>query len=104
MNFHHGLSSSEFILWLRESAIKGNMPPAFIAAIDNLQTVEDLEAEIETLGDQISELEKDRDNILEELGEFVRVVDENVDPEACPRLEKALKIAKRNRAAFGRLK
>ena len=55
------------IAWLRESAVRSNMPPQFIAAVDDLYELADLRTEIDELTEQNGKLENAKDDIYDEL-------------------------------------
>lgn len=84
MNFHSSTPTDEVLRWLRERSIAENMPRTFIDKLDELSTVEDKDEEIEKLGDELSQAEEDKENLLEALTELrVAFVDflDNGDPD-----------------------
>lgn len=93
MRFRYNTSTTQFIEWLRESGIKGGMPPQFIDCVDKLDELDGRDAEIEKLGEELTEKEKACDNLLDELRSIVKAIDENLDPDTSPAIENALKIA-----------
>lgn len=93
MIIHCNTSNAEFIDYLRDAAIRQNAKLQIIDAIDKLRENEDREVELEKLGNELAEMERDKNDLYEELQALVRVIDENLDPDASPAIEQALKIA-----------
>jgi hypothetical protein len=78
MRAHSGMTSYEFIMCLRDAAIRNNASPMVIDKIDELQTVEDLELDLEKTGDELTEAEEARDDLFDELKTLVEAI-ENSD-------------------------
>ncbi len=94
MNFHSNTSRYDFIVWLRDVAIKGGMSTPFIDCIDALDDAADLEAELEKQGEELTQAEKDRDDLRSELEDLLNAM-ETVDPDEEPATwSNALKAAK----------
>ena len=93
MTIHSNTTPAEFIGYLRDAAIRQNAKPQIIDAIDRLRENEDREAELEKVGNDLAEMEDDKNDLYEELQALVRVIDENLDPDTSPAIENALKIA-----------
>ena len=91
---YHNMPVADFIKDLRSAAIAGGMKTAFIDMIDQLDTSAYAE-EIEKLGDELSQAEKDRDDLLEELKTLCTAIDENLDSDVCPAVERALEFAQK---------
>jgi hypothetical protein len=79
MQFYHNQPTGEFLDWLRDSAIKGGMPPQFIYKVDELRSVEDQDAEIEGLQTELGEVEKNRDDLREELEQAAESLELAID-------------------------
>jgi hypothetical protein len=89
------MTAGELIDWLRYRAIDFGMPPQFIDAVDALD-LSDKDAEIEKLGDDLTDLEKVRDDLYEELESLVNSLDENLDPDKSPpEIERTLGFARK---------
>ena len=75
MIFHSSTTTTEFLDWLRDSAIKGGMPPAFIDMIDELHELEpaneEQDAELSKLQEEVDELQSDKADLLVELEALV---------------------------------
>ena len=67
MQFHFGMEPERMIDWLRDSAVRRNMPPQFIAAVDDLYELADLRTEIDELTEQNGKLENAKDDLRDEL-------------------------------------
>jgi len=94
MNFHSNTSRYDFIVWLRDVAIEGGMSTPFIDCIDALDDAADLEAELEKQGEELTQAEKDRDDLRQELSDLLEAI-ETVDPDEEPAAwSNALKAAK----------
>ncbi len=89
----HNMPVGDFIRDLRDAAIKGGMKTAFINMIDELNDPSDWEKQCEELGDKLTDAEKDRDDLLEELETLCTAIDENLDPDACKEVERAHEFA-----------
>jgi hypothetical protein len=88
------MTTGELIDWLRYRAIDFGMPPQFIDAVDALD-VTDKDAAIERLGDELTDMEKLRDDLHTELIDIVKALDENLDPDQNPEVERALSFARK---------
>jgi hypothetical protein len=92
MNFHFNTPTTEVLAWLRDKAIAGRMPEQFIAALDNMDTT-DLQAENAEMSEKLEQAEKDRDNLLGELEDLVRALQNDGLVEYPKAIENAIKIA-----------
>lgn len=92
MSLHSNMPTDEFIAYLRERAIANNAPSIVVDKIDQLTDFEALESEIEELGGQVSDLERDKEDLIEELESLCKAIDENLEPDN-QIIEGALKIA-----------
>jgi hypothetical protein len=93
MFIHSNTSTQEFLDLLRDNAIRDHQPPQYIDAIDRLVTCESLEAELESCGDELYEMEKDKKDLYEELEGLLTCLDNNLPPKAGKEIEAAIKIA-----------
>ena len=93
MIIHSNTTPAEFIDYLRDAAIRQNASPLVIDSIDKLRENEDREAELEKLGAELDDAQQDKRDLYEELQALVRAIDENLDPDTSPAIERALKIA-----------
>lgn len=97
MNFCYNTEPAQFLIWLRDSAIRGNMPPQFIACIDDMYALHDMSAEQEAELDKMSaELELaqfDRDDLLGELEALIDTLQHHGAEEYPHTVEAAIKVA-----------
>ena len=93
MRVHYNTTCADFITELRYAAIDQKAPAVVIDAIDRLRDNEDLEAQLEQVGDELSEMEKCKDDLFDELASLVKAIDQNLDPDKSPAIENALKAA-----------
>lgn len=77
---HSNTTSEEFVAYLRDAAIKQGAPPQILWAIDNLGSVESLEAELEQTGGELGDCELARDDLREELRVLVNAAIDKLDP------------------------
>jgi hypothetical protein len=93
MFIHSNTSTQEFLDLLRDNAIRDHQPPQYIDAIDRLITCESLEAELESVGDELYEMEKAKKDLYGELEDLLTTLDNNLPPKAGKEIERAMKIA-----------
>ena len=109
MFIHCKTSTAEFIDHLRYTAISAGETPQYIDAVDRLAYLSGLEAELEKTGDELSvmeknrdEMEKNRDDLLDELQGLCKVLDENLDPD--PDLDQSIPIKNALKVALRAIK
>lgn len=97
MNIYNAMRSDEFIGWLREQAEKQKAPPAVFWQLDNLTTVESLEADLETANGETTDAEQERDDLYDELRDLLEAVHkylpDDAQPEAGSKFDAALRAA-----------
>lgn len=93
MQFHFNTSLNQLADYLRYSAIAGGMPEQFIATVEQIYDIGDLEAEVEKLGDKLSEAEKAKDDLLSELEDLVLALETHGPEEDSREVRKALEWA-----------
>lgn len=89
--FNLGMTTSEFISYLREQACKWKMPPHYIIKLDELTVIADLPDELEELQDEILDLQRDKNNLSEALRDLLEACPE---PEADPGYDAVIVICK----------
>jgi len=75
MQFHSSVTPTEFLSWLRESAIKGGMPAQFIDRVDELSSFEYQVGEIDRLTSLVESREDDKDALAHALKELIKAVE-----------------------------
>jgi hypothetical protein len=93
MRLNFNTKPEEFLDMLRDMAIKNKLPPQFIDCVDNLYELGSKEADLEKLGDELFDMKAQRDDLLDELRALHKAVEQNLDPDKSPAIERALKIA-----------
>ena len=71
MNFCHNTTPAQTVEFLRDSAIRSNAGPLVIDAIDELRDMLELASELEKVGEELSKVENDRDDLYGELSDLV---------------------------------
>ncbi len=69
--FNTGMTTIEFVDYLREQACKWQMPPQYIDKLDELAANEDLSIELEKLQTELDDLKNDKDDLSEALEELI---------------------------------
>ena len=67
MLFHYNTTPDETVSFLRDQAIRAKQPPAVIDALDALRDLLDVPSDLEKAEQLFSEVERDRDDLREEL-------------------------------------
>lgn len=76
MHIHSNTPSHEVIEHLREVAIRNGANAATIDAIDNLQNVEDVQADLDKANAELTDCEGDRDDLIEAIETLLKALDE----------------------------
>lgn len=87
MIFHANTDPEQVIDFFRDLCIRQNAAPMVIDALDRVYGNITRESEIEKLGDEISELEKTRDDLYEELEQLTDMAREALAALECSHLK-----------------